>query len=72
MSETKMYFRSFLKLNSHLKIFYLIRASNCCSTSLRRRQIKMMQKKEKEIYFALQGNHSYDNIFLTKNIFFQE
>ena len=25
----------------------------------------MMQKKEQEVYFALQGNHSKDNMFAT-------
>ena len=32
----------------------------------------MMQMKEQEVYFALQGKHSYGNIFVTKKIFFQE
>ena len=30
----------------------------------------MMQKEEKEFYFTLQGKHSWDNIFVTKNFFF--
>ena len=34
MYEAKMYFQSFLKLNSHLKIFLIIRVSNWCSISL--------------------------------------
>ena len=32
----------------------------------------MMQMKEQEVYFDLQGKHSYGNIFVTKKIFFQE
>ena len=28
-----------------------------------------MQKKEQEVYFALQGKHSEDNIFVTKFFF---
>ena len=31
----------------------------------------MMQKKEQEVYFALQGKHSEDNIFVTKFFFFR-
>ena len=27
----------------------------------------MMLKKEQEVYFALQGKHSYNDIFVTKN-----
>ena len=34
MCEAKMYFRSFFKLNSHLKMFFVIRVSNCCSASI--------------------------------------
>ena len=34
MCEAKMYFRSFLKPNSYLKIFCVILVSNCCSASL--------------------------------------
>ena len=30
----KMYFRSFLKLNSYFKIFFIIFPFNCCCTSL--------------------------------------
>ena len=29
----------------------------------------MMQKKEQEVYFALQGKHSLDNMFVTKNFY---
>ena len=29
-----MYFQSFLKLNSHFKISFVIRVSSCCSASL--------------------------------------
>ena len=32
--EAKMYFWSFLKLNLHLKIFFVVHVSNCCSASL--------------------------------------
>ena len=28
--------------------------------------------KQQEVYFALQGKHSYGNIFVTKKMFFQE
>ena len=28
-----------------------------------------MQKKEREVYFALQGKHSLDNMFVTKNFY---
>ena len=31
----------------------------------------MIQKKEQEVYFAIQGKHSLDSIFVTKNFFFQ-
>ena len=32
-------------------------------------QLKMKKKKEQIVYFVLQGKHSYDNIFVTKNVF---
>ena len=32
----------------------------------------MMQKKEQEVYFALQCKHSEDNTFVAKKFFFQE
>ena len=35
-----MYFPSFLKLNSHLKIFFVTRTSNCCSARVRRGELK--------------------------------
>ena len=31
-----------------------------------------MQKKEQEVYFALQCKHSEDNTFVAKKFFFQE
>ena len=30
-----------------------------------------MQKKQQKVYFALQGKHSWDNIFVTKKYFFR-
>lgn len=31
----------------------------------------MMQKKEYVVYFAVQGKHSYGNVFVTKKMLFR-
>ena len=55
MCGTKMYFPSFLKLNSHLKNFFVIRVSNCCSARVHRGQLENDAEERARSLFCSPG-----------------